>query len=293
MPIISGKKITLWKAAARFHDLLYIVATMDDLMGREIPHSTFLSLDADQWRSVDGAPWATAGACVVHLPSERFIAVSEDGDVMTYVGGNRSDESISPKPRTIRAVSAIGGRAYACGMFRQVYVRTAEGEWNFVGAPPPRQRIPSGFEAIAGFDESDMYAVGWRGEIWQRKNGEWRQHESPVNVILTGVCCAADGFVYICGQNGTIVKGRNDSWSVIDHELPRSDLWDIHAFGDRIFSSSFTDLIEIRDNSVEPVDFGDDEPGTCHRLTSAEGVLWSVGSDDVFAFNGEYWRRIV
>ena len=44
MPNISGKDITLWKAAARFKNLVYIAATMDDLVEQEVPHSTFVSM---------------------------------------------------------------------------------------------------------------------------------------------------------------------------------------------------------------------------------------------------------
>ena len=60
--------------------------------------------------------------------------------------------------------------------------------------------VPAGFEAIAGFGEENIYAVGWRGEIWQRKDDGWIQRDSPANVILTGVCCTDDGYVYICGR---------------------------------------------------------------------------------------------
>ncbi len=45
-------------------------------------------------------------------------------------------------------------------------------------------------------------------------------------------------------------------------------------------------LYTLTDRGLVPVDFGDDEPASCYRLTSAEGVLWSVGPDDVFSFDG-------
>jgi hypothetical protein len=291
MPNIAGSKVTLWKAAARYRDLVYIAATMDDLVAREIPHSTFLSIDNGNWRNSGDSRWATAAVCVVTSPTERLVAVSEDGDVMTYVGGTITGEHIVPAPRTLTALTTIHGHAYACGMHREVFVRIDEGQWQAIGAPKPPRRVPAGFEAIAGFNEQDIYCVGWRGEIWQRSNNQWIQRDSPVNVILTGVSCANDGYVYACGQNGTLIKGRDDQWAVIDHELPPDDLWDIHAFGDCVFASSFGGLLQIMNDVVEPVDFGDDAPATCHRLTSAEGVLWSVGAEDVFSFDGATWQR--
>jgi hypothetical protein len=292
MPNISGKDITLWKAAARFKNLVYIAATMDDLVEQEVPHSTFVSMYNGQWHNAGDARWSTAAICVVRSPSERMVAVSEDGDVTTYVGGNLTSELIKPTPRTLTALTTINGRAYACGMHREVFVRTGEGQWQAISAPKPRPRERAGFEAIDGFSEDDIYSVGWRGEIWQRSNGQWIQHDSPVNVILTGVCCAGDGYVYACGQNGTLIKGRNDQWSVIDHEIPPEDFWDIHAFGDSVFVASFTGLCEIKNDVIELVDFGENEPATCHRLTSADGVLWSVGAEDVFSFDGITWQRV-
>lgn len=292
MPNIAGTKVTLWKAAARFRDLVYIASTIDDLVAKEVAHSTFLSIFNGQWHNAGDARWSTAAICVVTSPTERMIAVSADGDVMTYVGGNISTEQIQPTPKILTALATIDRHAYACGMQREVFVRTGEGQWQAISAPKPPPRTPVGFEAIAGFNEQNIYAVGWRGEIWQRSDTQWIQHDSPVNIILTGVCCADDGYVYACGQNGTLIKGRNDQWEVIDHALPSEDFWDIHAFGDCVFVASFGGLFRILNNIVEPVEFGGDAPSTCHRLTSAEGVLWSVGAEDVFSFDGATWQRV-
>lgn len=291
MPVIGGKKVTLWKAGARARDLVYIAATMDDLTQKEIPHSTFLSIYRGQWNNAGQAQWSTVAVCVVKAPSERFVAISEDGDVYTYAAGKSTAESIVPAPSALAAIATIDGYAYACGMLRQVYVRTAEGQWQAIGAPEPPAGVTAGFEAIAGYNEQDIYAVGWEGEIWQRAAGNWIQHDSPVNLILTGVTCSNDGYVYACGQSGTLLKGRKDQWEIIEHEIPEEDFWDIHAFGDHVYVASYSGLFQIKDGVVEPVDFGDEAPATCHRLTSAAGVLWSVGAEDVFSFDGSTWKR--
>lgn len=293
MPNIDGKQFTLWKAAARFKDLVYIAATNDDFTKNEVPHSVLLSIDGGQWQSPGHTQWATAAVCVVKQPSERFVAVSEDGDVFTYVGGNATAESITPAPSALAAVASIEGYAYACGMRRQVYVRTGEGQWQAISAPAPKPGVTAGFEAISGYSQNDIYAVGWEGEIWQRSGGNWIQHDNPVNLILTGVCCADDGYVYACGQSGTLVKGRNDHWAVIEHALTHEDFWDIHAFGDRVYVASYSGLFEIKGGSVQAVDFGAEAPRTCHRLTSAEGILWSVGAEDIYSFDGSAWQKVV
>ena len=293
MPMIAGSQYTLWKAAARFKDMLYIAATNDEFVKKEIKHSVFLCVDAGQWFNVGNSEWQTAGVCVVKAPSERFVAISEDGDVFTSVAGNDRAESIAPAPSALAAVSTIDGYAHACGMRRQVYVRTGEGQWQAISAPAPKPGVTAGFEAICGYSRQDIYAVGWEGEIWQRSAGNWIQHDSPVNLILTGASCADDGYVYACGQSGTLIKAQNDQWAVIEHELTQEDFWDIHAFGGRVYAASYAGLFEIKDDSVQAVDFGDDAPKTCHRLTSAEGILWSVGAEDIFSFDGNAWHRVI
>jgi hypothetical protein len=299
MPKIGNQQVTFWRAAARAKDLLYIVATLDSLMGQNIANSFFLTLYGGKWFNPGKAAWQTAGACVVKTPSERFVAVSAEGHVFTYSGGVVSQESITPPgsvtphTRVLTAVSAIGGRAYACGMRREVFVRSDEARWQEVSAPQPEPGVRAGFEAIGGSNEEDIYAVGFLGEIWHRTHGNWIQRDSPVNLILTGVCCGNDGYTYICGQNATLIKGRGDQWAVMDHDLPKHDFWDIHAFGDCVYVASLSRLYQIKNDVVEPVDFGATAPGSCHRLTSADGVLWSVGAEDVFAFDGTAWQKIV
>ena len=291
MPTIDSKEVTLWKAAARESDRLYLAVTVDALVSQEVSHSVFLSIYRGEWRDCGQVSWSTIAVCFVRSPSLRFLAVSEDGEVYTYVSGESTAESIDPAPAALAAVSEIDGQAYACGMLRQVYVRTAEGKWKDLSAPAPKPGVTAGFEAISGYGKDDIYAVGWEGEIWQRKRGKWIERESPVNIILTGVTCCDDGYVYVCGQNGTLIKGRDDEWQVVDQDDTEDDFWDIHAFQGVVYACSFNGLFQIKKDVLSAVKFGKDAPGTFHRLTSADGVLWSVGAQDVFAFDGKKWKR--
>ena len=72
-------------------------------------------------------------------------------------------------------------------------------------APSPKSGENAGFEDICGFNLTEVYAVGWNGEIWQWEGVRWIDRPSPTNLILTGVCCGTDGNVYACGQNGTLI----------------------------------------------------------------------------------------
>ena len=45
-------------------------------------------------------------------------------------------------------------------------------------APVPPAGQNAGFEAIAGFSSEEIYAVGWKGEIWEWNRAQWLKRES-------------------------------------------------------------------------------------------------------------------
>jgi hypothetical protein len=201
-----------------------------------------------------------------------------------------SEEKITPKPKVLRGIGVVDGYAVACGMKRQVYRREAEGTWTAMHAPAP-EKGNAGFEAVAGFSSKEMYAAGWNGEIWEWNGKKWVNRSSPTNLILTGVCCASDGNVYACGKTGILLRGRHDSWKTVDLGDLKQDLWAVHDFKGKIYLATMQTLFTLGEGGLEPVEFGDDEPASCYRLTDAEGVLWSVGAADVFSYDGSVWTR--
>ena len=279
------------RGAARFSDLIYLSIKDRKLDRRSVAHSRILGVYKGQVGSLKDVTWRTAGMCVVKKPSERLVTVGENGDVFTYVAGKGGDETVDPRPFELRGCNSIGGYAYACGMKRQAYRRAGEGRWIDMSAPAGDGKRICGFEAIGGFSEADIYAVGWEGEIWQNNKGKWIERSSPVNVILTGVCCASDKTVYACGQNGTLVKGRNAGWEALDQGDLEDDLWDICEFEKKVYAASMSALYELRGARLVPVNFGKDAPKSCYKLTQAEGVLWSVGQENLFSFDGNKWTR--
>ena len=70
------------------------------------------------------------------------------------------------------------------------------------------------------------------------------------------------------------------------------DFWDVHWFQGKLYLATAFGLWTLEDGVLTPVDFGDDAPSSCNRLSSAEDTLWSVGADDVFCFDGTEWTRI-
>ncbi len=291
MPIVSGVKVTFWKAAARANDLVYMAVTQDDLVEKEASHSIYLGLDRGEWRSGGDEKWSTIAICAAKKPAEKLLAISEDGDVYTYVGGKKTSETIGGVKGSLTALNVIDGFVVACGMKRQVFLRSNENKWEDISAPESKGDTATGFEAIAGFSLQDLYAVGWSGEIWQRAKGKWKQRKSPVDLILTGVTCDDEGSVYICGQNGTVLMGREDEWTQVAGA--KEDLWDIHAFNGKVYVASFTTLYEVTNAKLKPVKLPWKEDLTFHRLTSADGVIWSVGAENLLSFDGKKWEKFV
>ena len=149
----------------------------------------------------------------------------------------------------------------------------------------------TGFEAIDGFSEQDLYAVGWQGEVWHCAKGRWERQSSPVNIILSAVCAAGDKLVYACGQSGTLIRGRAGAWEQINTDGVVDDLWDVRWFEGKLYVASMSTLYVLFPDGLHPVDFGKEAPRSCYKLTDAQGVLWSVGQENVFSFDGKAWTR--
>jgi hypothetical protein len=277
------------RGAARFHDLCYVLSKGKALLEESIAHTSAVCVDQGDWADGVDVDWDSTAIAVAKQPSEKMIVIGEDGDVCTYVGGKSSTEAIKPAPRLIRNARTIGGYVYACGMLRQVYRRGGERKWTDISAPESDEEV--GFESIDGFNEKEIYAVGWQGEIWEFDGKKWKDRNSPTNVILTAVCCAGDDNVYVAGQQGVMLRGRHAEWDLIEWEEEVDvDLWDLCWFQDKLYVASNTDLYTLEGNALVSVDFGEIETPTCFSLTTAEGVLWSIGKDDVASFDGTTWR---
>ena len=88
------------------------------------------------------------------------------------------------------------------------------------------------------------------------------------------------------------MKGRDQSWQLVQHEATQADFWDVEWFSGQLFVSTMMLLYTLRDQTLTPVDFGDDPPATTYHLDAIEGEMISVGAKDVMAFDGTKWTRI-
>jgi hypothetical protein len=280
------------RGAASRADRVFIVSKGRALWKDEIAHTSVVSVDAGRWLDVINTRWNSTAIAIARQPTSQVVVVGEDGEVSTYLGGGNDIQTrLKPAPVMIRHARVVDGYVYACGMKRQVYRRVNEEDWVDVSAPFPKQDEKVGFEALDGFAANEIYAVGWSGEIWQFDGQKWIDRASPTNVILTAVCCAGDGVVYVAGQQGVMLRGRNEEWELIDWENDvNADLWDLCWFNNKLYVATAMALYTLEENSLAAVDFGDVGALTCFSLTTADGVLWSIGKDDVASFDGTTWR---
>lgn len=277
--------------AARFHDLVHILCKDKKLMKNEVPHTSVLGIDRGVWGRTVVTNWNCTAIAAAKKPEEKLVLIGEDGEVCTFVGGIEKEEKTLPKVSLIRRANAIDGYVYACGMKRQVFKRVGEDKWIDISAPYKKgEKV--GFEAIDGFSENEVYAVGWNGEIWKHDGAIWSLCCNLTNVILTAVCCASDGVVYVVGKQGTIIKGRNDTWEIVELEDEvQKDFWGICFYKNKLYISSMSELYTLNKNQLEPVDFKKTEASSFYGLTQAEDVMWSIGARDVLSFDGKEWIR--
>lgn len=280
------------RGAARFGNLVYVITQIKKLLEQDIHHVNLIGIYNGNWGSAFNTTWDSTAIAVAKLPAEKVVMIGEDGDVGTYVAGKREDEAISPQPVMIRHARTIGGYVHACGMKRQVFKRTGEKQWTDMSAPRAGDTEELGFEAIDGYAENDVYAAGWGGEIWRYDGAAWVQCASPTNVILTAICCAPDGYVYAAGQGGVMLKGRGDVWSVVAWEDEVTvDLWDLCWFQDKLYVATMFAIFTLDGARLLPVNHGAMGPVTGFNLTTADGVLWSIGKSDVASFDGNTWQK--
>ncbi|SFA63452.1 WD40/YVTN/BNR-like repeat-containing protein [Metapseudomonas otitidis] len=298
---LQGYSIT--SGTVRYSDLAYLLATNNQVIAEGHTSSLILDFDMGNW-AAGAVKWLACSGTVCHVPAERFIVLGTDGSINVSGGGEVKEEppirpaGIDPRKRgPLREIRGIAnGRAYVVGTCRQAYVRDDEGQWRCIDQSAQGGDVDitdTSFESIDGFDEQEIYTVGWEGEIWTYDGATFTQLTSPTNLALYKVRCAPDGFVYACGQLGTLLRGRGDQWEVIEHDSTTEDLWGMEVFNGEVYVSSTRFVYRLVDGKLKAVDFGDDVPSSCYHLSAADGIMWSIGPKDVMELNGSTWKRIL
>ncbi len=263
--------------------------------------SVILHKIGDKWarQSIPNSICGSCGLTADGLLSMYGIGVNGTIAVAKRPGGNFS-EDVDQSDRgpnfseTLRCVKIIDGLVHVAGMARQVYRRLGDNNWTAIdeGTYQPRgtRTKATGFLDIAGTSLSDIYAVGYKGEIWHFDGKDWSQNESPTNVALSSVLAASDGNVYIAGLMGTLLRGRNNAWEPLAQGQQSDDFWGLAEFNGKIYVATRSALFTLDDGDLVPVDFGTGTDVTTSYLHSNDGVLYSVGEKDIcYTENGKDW----
>jgi len=292
---------TFLSGCAPFHDLVFFAKSLDEMDDDDQPNSTFLFIDGEETKRLCKASAAFPAIAMATIKAgggERTVfALGPNGEFWEFEPANatHADGEIGISDMSWRSLAVVDGELYACGMDRVAAVRTGPQKWRDISAPPaPGGDRIVGFESLDGFTAKDLYAVGWQGEIWHRKGTRWRQVDSPVSINLNAVCCADDGQVYVVGDKGVMLRGRDDTWSEIETGLA-DNLQDVRDFEGRLYVvTDFAILELVKDKLVPVANFAEgDRPASCLHLLRGEDGLVSLGPKDLFKLHGGNWQRVV
>lgn len=270
----------------------------DEMVQARAPMSYITVRMGDQWGDAGGTAWDSIALTGISQPRRQLVLIGPTGEVYVTGSGDRHEEEIVDgtfTPKTLglmRDVTTLDGTVFACGMKRQVYRRDIDGSWHCISQSIAGGPGVCGFEAIDGFSATDLYVVGWAGEIWHGGESQWQRCDSPCGDVLIDVCCGGDGVVYAIARGRTLVTGRSGRWSAQPIDLP-VELTSLCWFGDRLHASSTRDVFTLEPGGrFVPVAIGPDVPETCGELSTNGTVLVAAGARDVFAFDGARWTRI-
>ncbi len=189
----------------------------------------------------------------------------------------------------------IGSHLYACGGQNQVH-RQEKAQWRKTDQgifKPIGDTLDRSLEAIDGFSEEDIYAVGSGGSIWHWDGKRWTGLDSPTNYPFYCVKCASGGDVYVGGSAGLLFRGNREAgWADIsDSSVTEDVIEDLTEFQGRIYATA-TDLLLVTDGGpVQAVNVPIKGKKAFYTIDSTKDIMWIAGDEWVFRFDGSKWEK--
>jgi hypothetical protein len=243
--------------------------------------------------------WTVVGMGCARYPNSDdwvIVASSSEGDLWELRPGTplMQELKIVGDYSGLTGLAGIEGAVWACGMDRIVLRRELDGTWADLSAPPATlEEGVIGFTALAGSAPGEIVAVGWKGEIWLRRNDKWDVQDSGTNANFNAVSVAPDGQVVVVGDDGAIVVGRRNQWSALDVGVD-FNLQGVCHFGSEVFVCSDFELFRFEKGALVTETRFDDEdvPETCMNLIAGTESVFSQGERDIFRYVKGLWTRI-
>jgi len=253
--------------------------------------------------------WAISGigdatgihGCAVFAPEERWVFVTDDGEV--YVVGKGDDGFEAPIAHKSNLYfsnvkSVRGGHAIAVGPNRKVFMRKAKNHWVQLsrGLFPQGEDTNlehAGFRDIDGFSESDLYACGGLGDVWHYDGDVWVQIDVPTNSAVEKLCCAEDGKVYITTNRREILVGRGATWELTRQELTDKVFESIVDYRGQVIVSTESALFNADGGNFRPAGLNEPRMKSKAHLAAGDGILVVAGSDEAVMYDGQAWSVIL
>ncbi len=297
LPLVFSDGVSLGPG----HCLVIVDPVMDGLSEEVTANSVVLEWSQERGMTAIKFDYPLSRIAFLPEPESQAIVSGRLGFI-GLIQDRRVIEELIEGPQAegfIRDLRVIDQHVYATGMGRQVYRRASRGKWlpfhrGLIRSPADYLDI-TGFNAIDGLSEEDIYAVGFGGDIFHCATGEWREIASPTNLILERVCAMKRDLVFAAGQSGVLLRGHHDAWEAIDQAETSSDFWGLECFRGRTYLATNEGIFRLNDrDELETVDLGLPGPRTYSQLHAGKGALWSFGPRHLsWTEDGESWNDAV
>ena len=234
---------------------------------------------------------------------KRALVVNHMGRV-AYLefaeGVNDSEARINHKTNIIfgcENTRLIGNHFYVAGGDRRIAKRIAPNEWVYFTPEPNHDKEAPDFDAIDGFNETDIYTGGDDYNLWHFDGTNWELMDAPYEWRMTAICCADDGLVYVGGLGGEILVGHKDTgWKEVvgKSDTGIGDINFIQRFHDRLYVMTDNYLWELVDGELIGARFDDDNaPTSFGHLSVNDGVMLVAGAYGAAVYNGQSWTNLI
>lgn len=284
-------------------DRIVVVVSSAKLEEDGVEHAFVCDWKDGAWNFWD-EDFSVVKVCVYCTSSGlTLIEMGSDGEIRVADASGFRDEIINTTPespsrlRPLNDIRLIGNHIYVTGMRRQVFRRRyTASTWERCdgGVLVPRtSKEVAGFLSIDGFNDSEIYAVGYRGQIWRFDGSIWSRIASPTNMRLESVRCIDGRSAIAVGDQGLILIGRNDQWDVVKQDIIDETLTDIEEVRGSVFiSTEIGSLYKLDGLHLIEIDTGLGKEITTANLHSDGKTLLSVGERNLLLFDGSVWWEL-
>ncbi|WP_342364346.1 hypothetical protein [Terrarubrum flagellatum] len=195
------------------------------------------------------------------------------------------------------AIRQIGARLYACGGGRQLYRREGSEHWErfdlgMPGGQPNADDII--FADVNGPHEESIYVVGQNGTAYWKGPEGFLDLALPTSLWLQQIHVENEKTIWICGRAGLLLRGNHiDGFRQVAAGDSREAFLSMAKYEGRLYLAAETGLHMLEgDRIVRARTTLTPDLRDAHWIDVTDGVLWSIGYEDIARFDGEQWERL-